>query len=246
MDNLEDEDLQYDLIERKKLVSESMKKIDIINTPEPKRLIQLEKYDNTNTELLMQKIKSQKNTKKLLFQGLDILSKKELLEFNIKKEFSNKDSFFYLITYMQKVNIIDEVNNINLEPKTDDNQEKKEPEIIIDCSNKNILIVQQTSKQEKENEYNNNYENNKYEDDKKYEDFLSKKNHKISDYFKLNEKIDLYNLRQKLEKYDTILTLSYTYKNNIPTFESELFFYIQLKNIINTFIELNDEKFKKK
>ena len=147
---------------------------------------------------------------------------------------------------MQKVNIIDEVNNINLEPKTDDNQEKKEPEIIIDCSNKNILIVQQTSKQEKENEYNNNYENNKYEDDKKYEDFLSKKNHKISDYFKLNEKIDLYNLRQKLEKYDTILTLSYTYKNNIPTFESELFFYIQLKNIINTFIELNDEKFKKK
>ena len=102
MDNLEDEDLQYDLVERKKLVSESTKKTDTINTPEPKLLIQLEKYDNTNTEFLMQKIKSQKNTKKLLFQGLDILSKEELLEFNIKKEFSNKDSFFILLHICKK------------------------------------------------------------------------------------------------------------------------------------------------
>ena len=82
-----------------------------------------------------------------------------------------------MIGILLAINCICTKNNINLEPKIDDNQEKKEPEIIIDCSDKNILIVQQNIfKQEKENE-----------DDKKYEDFLSKKNHKISDYFKLNE-----------------------------------------------------------
>ena len=75
---------------------------------------------------------------------------------------------------------------------------------------------------------------------------MHKDNNNIQKYFIMNEEITIEELEGKMHQYYEDFIHLFTYNNNFPHFQSELFFYYQLKNIFKTFFELNKENFYKK
>ena len=60
----------------------------------------------------------------------------------------------------------------------------------------------------------------------------------------MGEKIKISELRKKLSDYQDILIYLDTIRNNFPDLQTELFYHYQLKNVISSFLELeNDEDF---
>ena len=60
----------------------------------------------------------------------------------------------------------------------------------------------------------------------------------------MGEKIKISELRKKLSDYKDKLIYLDTIRNNFPDLQSELFYHYQLKNVISSFLELeNDEDF---
>ena len=73
----------------------------------PEALDNLEKLDDTNADVLKAKLRHNIKNNELLIKSYDTLTKAELKEFNIKKDLSNKESYFYFLEYMRNVQIID-------------------------------------------------------------------------------------------------------------------------------------------
>ena len=185
---------------------------------------QLEKIDYTNKNLLLGFNKSNE----LLFKNYDVQQKKVLSEFIINKEWSNKESYFYFLNYIRRVQII---------------YKKEEHEFkIIENNEKKVKPKNIETKENKENIEKNNKEKS-YIKITNFNKCLEKKN--IKEYFILGEKITLKKFRDKLSEYYKILPSIEEY-NKISVFQSELFFLFKLKNIIHTFIESKDDDIKQK
>ena len=224
------------LEKRKRIVKEKLLEL---KNPDLSILNDLEKLDNTNPDLIKEKLNIQRSYKTLL-NAFDILSKEDLSKFGIIKKCSNRESFFYFLNYIINVIILKD-EGISNKYKIEEESEIKTPKILIDLSNEKISIKN----------LEDDTENSESEDDekseKKYEKILKRKSKGINEYFILNEKITFDNLRNKIIEYLNIISNPLIYRNNIPEFDSELFYHYRLKNILNTFIELKDkEKFKDK
>ena len=234
---------EYSLEVRKNIVKEEMHNL---KSPNLIKLEKLEKFDNTNMELILAML-SLKKTNELLFNNFDVLPKEELIKFHINKKYNNKDSFYYFLNYINEVKIIndneeDDSNNEEIKKKqvTDE-----EPQLTIDFLEEKIIV----KKNKKIKNINLSHDNGIKELQQIEEDFAKKigiKNINIDDYFFIGEIITIKKLRNKICKYFNELTYFDKNKNNYPDFQSELFFHYEIKNILKTFLELNNEQFIKK
>ena len=194
-----------------------------------------EKIDNTNQSLISAKLDLTKSNK-LLFKNYDILSKEKLNEFGIRKELNNRESYFYFLEYIAKVEI-EEDGEIKEKVKVK-MIKNKEPNFTIDLSDGKINILKKIEvKKTLEIEENS---------ESFYEEMIKIKNINIEDIFVMKEKLKLKKLRKKMNKYLEELKFMREYKNNFPDFESELFYRYQLENVLKSFKELKDDKFDKK
>jgi len=66
--------------------------------------------DNTLPDIYFEKLKIIKDDYKLMERSFDILDKKQLKEFNIKKTDNYKEIYFYIIHYLEGINL-DEPKN---------------------------------------------------------------------------------------------------------------------------------------
>ena len=218
------------LEKRKRIVKEKLLEL---KNPDLSILNDLEKLDNTNPDLIKEKLNIQRSYKTLL-NAFDILSKEDLSKFGIIKKCSNRESFFYFLNYIINVIILKD-EGISNKYKIEEESEIKTPKILIDLSNEKISI----KNLEDDTECSESEDDEKSE--KKYEKILKRKSKGINEYFILNEKITFDNLRNKIIEYLNIISNPLIYRNNIPEFDSELFYHYKLKNILNTFIELKDK-----
>ena len=97
-----------------------------------------EKIDNTDQSLISAKLDITKSNK-LLFKNYDILSKEKLNEFGIRKELNNRESYFYFLEYIAKVEI-EEDGEIKEKVKVK-MIKNKEPNFTIDFSDGKINIL---------------------------------------------------------------------------------------------------------
>jgi hypothetical protein len=75
---------------------------------------------------------------------------------------------------------------------------------------------------------------------------INRLNVDIVEYFTFNELITVKDLRQKMKTFYENLTFKEEKLNNIPDFESELYYHYQLQNIFESFEESDDEEFEDK
>ena len=195
-----------------------------------------ERLDNTDNNLISAKMNKNK-TNQLLFKNFDILSKEKLLEYNIIKKFSNKESYFYFLDYISGIEILPNLEKINKSSDKKDTKNKlKIPNIIINFFDGKMNIKKSLEKRE---EY---VEKSEFE----YGEMLLKKNINIDNIFVMKEKITIEKLREKINNYLNCIIFMEEKNTNFPNFQSELFFHYQLENVFETFQELNDKKFLKK
>ena len=177
--------VQSSLEKRKNKVKEEISQSRPIT---PEALDNLEKLDDTNADVLKAKLRHNIKNNELLIKSYDTLTKAELKEFNIKKDLSNKESYFYFLEYMRNVQIIDgEENNMS---ENIEEPEENEAEIIIDFSKGNMKFEE--IKNKKDNITINHFDKNTKEiGDENYKSFIKKKNVNIKEYFIEEEKITL-------------------------------------------------------
>lgn len=232
MEKANKSDINLSLEERKEKVKREICDIKTLSLDEIEKL---EKLDDTNGDLLKAKLDLNR-TDDLLIKSFDILTKEDLKKYNVEKELSNRDAYFYFLRYIRNVKILDEEgDHIS---QNSDSQDKMQPQILIDLSSgkmkferidrKKIDDTKQITSFNKEDKYNQNIS---------YEKFIQKKKMDIKKFFKLGEEITILNLRDKLVEYQEILTYSDIYRKSFADFESELFFHYQLKNIIMSFLD---------
>ena len=235
MDTSESYDIKSSLEIRKSKVKEEMESSKT-NTLE--KLDILEKLDDTNGNVLKAKLRFDNKNIKLLFKSYDTLSIKELSEFNIKKELSNKESYFLFLNYIRNVKIVkSKDNNISQIYQA---KEENDLQISIDFSLGNMTF--ENLKNKKGGIHNQCFNENDMENqDENYKKFIEMKKVNIKEFFNPEEEITLPNLRKKLSDYQEILTFSDFNRNSYPDFQSELFYHHQLNNVILSFLELNDD-----
>ena len=197
-----------------------------------------EGLDNTNQRVVFEKLKLNPS-KKLLFKNFDILDKNQLSEFKIIKKYSNEETYFYFLDYIISVKIIKKKKDSNKQ-KEEGKKEKhsKNPVYQFDLSNGNIKIDNI--------KVNNKIDCVEKKTENDYEEMIKAKNINIDEYFKMKEEITVQNLREKIKKYYKKRKLGDESKNNFPNFESELFFYYQLNNVLKSFKEADDKDFENK
>ena len=122
--------------------------------------------------------------------------------------------------------------------KKNKNKNTKSPKLIIDFSKGKIDIIKNTNNFEVNNKIINENEN--------YGEMLSILNVDITKYFTFSETISIKDLRKKMEQFYDDLTFKEDNYNNMPDFQSELYYHYQLENIFETFNECNDKDFVKK
>ena len=219
-------------------------KIDIEKKDEAEELDYLnifETMDNTKPELILKRLFSNKKNDKLLFKNFNVLSKNDLSQFGINKKLNNRDTYFYFLEYMIYVEYIeDDTHKKKAKDKTKKNKNKntKSPKLIIDFSKGKIDIIKNTNNFEVNNKIINENEN--------YGEMLSILNVDITKYFTFSETISIKDLRKKMEQFYDDLTFKEDNYNNMPDFQSELYYHYQLENIFETFNECNDKDFVKK
>ena len=197
-----------------------------------------EGLDNTNQRVVFEKLKLNPS-KKLLFKNFDILDKNQLSEFKIFKKYSNEETYFYFLDYIISVKIIKKKKDSNKQ-KEEGKKEKhsKNPVYQFDLSNGCIKIDNI--------KVNNKIDCVEIKTENDYEEMIKAKNITIDEYFKMKEEITVQNLREKIKKYYKKRKLGDESKNNFPNFESELFFYYQLNNVLKSFKEADDKDFENK
>ena len=248
---MESNDISFSLEQRKYKVNEAIK---VNKSVTFEKLEELEKLDNTNKDVLFSILQTNKNNKELLFTSFDILEKKQLQELEITKELSNKQSYFYFLKYMNQVKIIDDIlvddkvkekvgDEVKITEIQNEEKIKEEPQYLIDFLFGKISFEKNRHKKKEIENIPFSNENNE-ERNKSFEKCIQKKNINIKKTFALLEKIKNYLLRKKLSDYKDKLIYLDTIRNNFPDLQTELFYHYQLKNVISSFLELeNDEDF---
>ena len=188
----------------------------------------------------MQRLLSNKSDK-LLFKNFNVLSKNELSIFGINKKLNNREAYFYFLECLINIEIIGDSNKSESDSEkiTAQKTNSKEPKIKIDFSQGGIIIGNTSQKATDNNDIINRENEN-------YGEMINRLNVDIVKYFTFNELITVKDLKQKMKAFYDNLTFKEEKLNNIPDFESELYYHYQLQNILESFEESDDDEFEDK
>ena len=199
-----------------------------------------EQMDNTKPEIILAKLLSNKNNDKLLFKNFNVISKNDLSELGINKRFNNRETYFYFLEYLIRVEYFEDnivKNRLKDKTKKYKNKDSKTPKLIIDFSNGKIDIMKI-----------DNIKNDKIiiNDNENYMELISRINVDIAKVFIFAEIISIEELRKKMKQFYDNITFKEEKLNNIPDFQSEIYYHYELLNILETFEESNDTEFAQK
>ena len=194
-----------------------------------------EEFDNTNENVIFEQLNLQPSYK-LLLNNFNILNKEQLSKFKITKKYNNEETYFYLLEYLGSIKILESKEESGAFTK--ETKKNKKHVLTIKFSNGSIEVKKKKIEKEKSNSEEKTDEN--------YEEMIHIKNINIDEYFKVKEEITIKDLSTKMKEYYDKITFIDEQINNIPYFQSELFYYYQLKNILETFNEMTYNEKKKK
>ena len=199
-----------------------------------------EQMDNTKPEIILAKLLSNKNNDKLLFKNFNVISKNDLSELGINKRFNNRETYFYFLEYLIRVeyfeyNIVK--NRLKDKTKKYKNKDSKTPKLIIDFSKGKIDIMKIDNIKDDKIIINDN---------ENYMELISRINVDIAKVFIFAEIISIEELRKKMKQFYDNITFKEEKLNNIPDFQSEIYYHYELLNILETFEESNDTEFAQK
>ena len=192
------------------------------------------KLDNTIPEIYLFKLKNSDNTNKLKERSFDMLNKEVLKEFNIKKKIDFKELYFEIIEYIESI-ILDETEN---------SEEDFDSEEFSNSDSDNEEINSENFTNDDIDHKNDLDENLS---DSEFKEVLEKKeNIAIKKILVKNEVIKVKDIRIKFDNiFEALFTFS-NFKNNYPDFESEFYYFNSARYMLETYKELNDNKFIKK
>ncbi len=199
-----------------------------------------EQMDNTKPEIILAKLLSNKNNDKLLFKNFNVISKNDLSELGINKRFNNRETYFYFLEYLIRVEYFEDnivKNRLKDKTKKYKNKDSKTPKLIIDFSNGKIDIMKIDNIKDDKIIINDN---------ENYTELISRINVDIAKVFIFAEIISIEELRKKMKQFYDNITFKEEKLNNIPDFQSEIFYHYELLNILETFEESNDTEFAQK
>ena len=199
-----------------------------------------EQMDNTKPEIILAKLLSNKNNDKLLFKNFNVISKNDLSELGIKKRFNNRETYFYFLEYLIRVEYFEDnivKNRLKDKTKKYKNKDSKTPKLIIDFSNGKIDIMKIDNIKDDKIIINDN---------ENYMELISRINVDIAKVFIFAEIISIEELRKKMKQFYDNITFKEEKLNNIPDFQSEIYYHYELLNILETFEESNDTEFAQK
>ena len=199
-----------------------------------------EQMDNTKPEIILAKLLSNKNNDKLLFKNFNVISKNDLSELGINKRFNNRETYFYFLEYLIRVEYFEDnivKNRLKDKTKKYKNKDSKTPKLIIDFSNGKIDIMKIDNIKDDKIIINDN---------ENYMELISRINVDIAKVFIFAEIISIEELRKKMKQFYDNITFKEEKLNNIPDFQSEIFYHYELVNILETFEESNDTEFAQK
>ena len=261
-------DLKGRKIEVKKIIKEYLSS-EIKNVESLNRAMSL---DDTVPEIYYQKLLI-KQEAKLKERSYDLLDKEQIKKFNVNKINNFKEIYFYIINYIESVNL-DEDKNSDLgfdkeefekkgQEEEEDTEEQEEQEKQIDGE-------EQELQEKKQDNFKNKNESIKIKDkdindiiikvnikekndldedvsDKKFNEILkNKEKFNIEELLIKEETIKVKDIKNKFNiVYDKFFSFS-NFRNNYPDFESEYFYYNSLRYMLETFKILKKKKFIKK
>jgi len=199
-----------------------------------------EQMDNTKPEIILAKLLSNKNNDKLLFKNFNVISKNDLSELGINKRFNNRETYFYFLEYLIRVEYFEDnivKNRLKDKTKKYKNKDSKTPKLIIDFSNRKIDIMKIDNIKDDKIIINDN---------ENYMELISRINVDIAKVFIFAEIISIEELRKKMKQFYDNITFKEEKLNNIPDFQSEIYYHYELLNILETFEESNDTEFAQK
>ena len=199
-----------------------------------------EQMDNTKPEIILAKLLSNKNNDKLLFKNFNVISKNDLAELGINKRFNNRETYFYFLEYLIRVEYFEDnivKNRLKDKTKKYKNKDSKTPKLIIDFSNGKIDIMKIDNIKDDKIIINDN---------ENYMELISRINVDIAKVFIFAEIISIEELRKKMKQFYDNITFKEEKLNNIPDFQSEIYYHYELLNILETFEESNDTEFAQK
>ena len=199
-----------------------------------------EQMDNTKPEIILAKLLSNKNNDKLLFKNFNVISKNDLSELGINKRFNNRETYFYFLEYLIRVEYFEDnivKNRLKDKTKKYKNKDSKTPKLIIDFSNGKIDIMKIDNIKDDKIIINDN---------ENYMELISRINVDIAKVFIFAEIISIEELRKKMKQFYDNITFKEEKLNNIPDFQSEIYYHYELLNILETFEESNDTEFAQK
>ena len=199
-----------------------------------------EQMDNTKPEIILAKLLSNKNNDKLLFKNFNVISKNDLSELGINKRFNNRETYFYFLEYLIRVEYFEDnivKNRLKDKTKKYKNKDSKTPKLIIDFSNGKIDIMKIDNIKDDKLIINDN---------ENYMELISRINVDIAKVFIFAEIISIEELRKKMKQFYDNITFKEEKLNNIPDFQSEIYYHYELLNILETFEESNDTEFAQK
>ncbi len=233
-------------------------------------------YDNTLPQIYINKLKLEKNDYKIKERSYDILEKNQLKKFDIIKLSNHKEIYFDIIHYLENVVLNESFNEVKdendndfetedfEENEIDEELEKKEEQKIEILVEEQKKLNEKNEKKEISNILGYNEQFVKIELNMEIKDYIDAKNDdNLSDseykkYLKEKENLDIKNIlilgetksineiKEKLKIIYKHLFSFLNYRNNIPDFESEYFYFNCLRYMLETFDRLKKKKFYQK
>ena len=182
--------------------------------------------DPTNSDIVFEYYRKQKsNDSNMIIKFFDVLTKEQLINFNIKKKMNNREIFFYLINYFESITILykqkktHQYKKFNFQSIEDLEKEVEEDEVPY----------------EKEDNDEKNTLRNILERSIGEKEIKIKENLDITKIFIKKETIKLEDLKKKLNEFYNDFFLFFTYKRMYPKFKTEYYYYILIKYLLDTF-----------
>ena len=262
---------RYDLSGRKAKAKEIMKNYSS-NQKNEELLNKLMELDDTLPQMYYEKLKlnsySKKNNYKLREKSYDILDKEKLKEFGMIKKYNYKEIYFKIINYIEEINLNESDNDESGFEKEDFEEEEKEDiEDNEESENNNSESSFNESKIKEENFINKtkithkddiiydneiedilqkNVEDDNLSDSQFKEIIIKKENFDIETFLIKVESVNIKEIKKIFNNIYNGLYDFFNYRNNYPDFESEYFFFHNIRYMLETFKKLKYKKFIRK
>lgn len=244
-DNKDEIIKNYDISLKKQIAKKLVNNYLSSNEKNEKILDKALSLDDTLPDIYFEKLKLKKNDNNLIQKSYDLLDKKLLDDLKIEKKMNYRDIYFYIINYLENIKL-NEPKNAKLDfekegfnesfNSSNSNDESNNSKISENEENKILFReIEIISKVEIKDENLSDSESKLIVDDKNKLD--------IKTLLVQKEIICVKDIKQKFEQIYKSLFSFLNYRNNYPDFESELFFYNNIRYMLEAFQRLIYKKF---